>query len=158
MAQKTIGGLTVASSAADSDQLALWQSNLLKSVTRAVFLSNVLDTADTFQLEFPVTSPANGTVVVVNQNYTIGTIAGVALQMGAGSCTAKFQIADQGGANATDITGLTALSVTTSVSEATASAARTMLKTGSADRQLLGVLSSVVGAGPLYITVRYTRA
>lgn len=158
MAQKTVGGLTVASSASDSDQLPLWQSNVLKSITRSLLIAPTILKADELGFEYPITSPANGTLVVVNNNRNIGTIVGVDMQMAAGSCLAAWQIADQGGANATDIPGLDEISVSTVLNEATASGTNTMLKSGTADRQLLLVLSLVAGAGPLYIGVRYTRA
>lgn len=158
MAQKTPGAFPVASSIADSDQLLVWQGGVLKTVTRAIVLSSAILKADEFAFEYPVSSPASGTIVVVNNNRSIGTIVGADMQMASGSCTATWQIADQGGANATDIDDLAALSITTALTEAAATGANTMLKSGSADRQLLLVLASVVGTGPLYITVRYTRA
>jgi hypothetical protein len=158
MAQKTVGALTVASSAADSDQLPLWRGGVLQSVTAAILRLPCILKADEFGFEYPIISPANGTLRIVNNNRNIGTIVGVDMQMGAGSCTATWQIADQGAASPTNITDMASLSVTTTLLESTASAANVMQKTGSTDRMLLLVLASVVGAGPLYITFRYTRA
>lgn len=158
MAQKTPGALTVASSAADSDQTLLWQGSVLKTITRALLIAPAMLKADELGFEYPITSPASGTLVVVNNNRNIGTILGVDMQMAAGSCTATWQIADQDGSNATNITSLAALSITTALTEAAATAANTMLKAGSTDRRLQLVLASVIGAGPLYIGMRYTRA
>lgn len=158
MAQKTVGALTVASSAADSDQVPLWQGGILKSATRAALIAPAILKADELGFEYPISSPASGTIIVVNNNRNIGTVVGADMQMGAGSCTATWRIADQGGANATNITGMASLSITTALTEATASAANVMLKSASSDRQLQLVLASVVGAGPLYISFRYTRA
>lgn len=158
MAQKTVAALAVASSATDSDQLPLWQSGILKSITRALLIAPAILKADELGFEYPITSPASGTIVVVNNNRNIGTILGVDLQMAAGSCTATWQIADQDGSNATNITGLASLSITTALTEAAATAANTMLKSGSSDRRLQLVLAFVIGAGPLYNSVRYTRA
>lgn len=158
MAQKTVGALTVASSAEDSDQMPLWQGGILKSVTAALVRTPCILKADELGFEYPISAPASGTLVVVNNNRNIGTVIGADMQMGAGSLTATWQIADQGGANATNITGMASLAITTGLTEATASALNTMLKTGSTDRRLQLVLASVVGAGPLYISFRYKRA
>jgi hypothetical protein len=158
MAQKTPGALVVASSASASDQLLLWQSGVLKTVTVALTQGAGILKADELGFDYPITSPASATLSVVFNNRNIGTVLGVDMRMVSGSCTATWRIADQGGANPTNITGLAALSVTTSLLESSATGARVMLKTGAVDRELQLVLASVSGAGPLLTAVRYTRA
>jgi hypothetical protein len=92
--------------------------------------------------------------VVVDLNRQFGTVVGADARMVAGSCTATWQIADDNGASPTNITGMASLAVTTARRSDTASAANTLLKTGTADRQLLLVLASVSGAGPLLVGLR----
>lgn len=156
--QITIPALPPASVFADSDLAVISQGGVAKSAAgNLIRAGTVLDTSE-LGFDYPITAPANGTIIVVFNNRNFGTILGVDMQMGAGSCTATWRIADQGGANPVTITGLSSLSVTTALRQDTASASNTMLKTGAADRQLLLVLASVTGAGPLYTAVRVTRA
>ena len=158
MAQITIPALPVASSLGDADLVVISQSGIAKSATAALVRTGGLLTTTELGFDYPVTGPANGTLSVVFNNRNIGTIIGVDMRMTAGSCTATWRIADQGGASPTAIAGLSSLSVTTALREDTATSLNTMLKTGTVDRELQLVLASVTGAGPLLTAVRYTRA
>lgn len=158
MTQITIPALPPASVLNDADLVVISQAGIAKSATGAVVRGSAILRADELGFDYPITTPAAGTIVVVFNNRNIGTIVGTDMRMVAGSCTATWRIADQGGANPVNITGLSSLSVTTALREDAASAARVMLKTGAADRELQLVLASVTGAGPLLTAVRYTRA
>ena len=153
-----IPALPVASALNDADLVVISQAGIAKSATGALVRTGAVLGATELGFDYPVTAPTNGTVTVVFNNRNLGTILGVDMQMVAGSCTATWRIADQGGANPVTITGLASLAVTTALREDTASALNVMLKTGAADRQLLLLLASVTGAGPLLTAVRYTRA
>ena len=158
MAKVSFASRPVASALSGSDDFLINQSGVMKRASETVAFANLLPKTATFAFEQAYSSPASGTVIVVDNNRIMGTIVGADLRMEAGSCTASLQIADQDGSNAANITGLASLGVTTTVNEAAAAAANTMQITGTTDRKLLLVLSSVVGAGPLRLGVRYTRA
>ena len=158
MTTKTIDQLPVASTLSGSDKFVIAQSGVMKSASETVAFDGLLPTNSVFAFEQTYNSPASGTTVVVFNNRIIGDIVGADIEMGNGSCTATLQIADQDSSNATNITGLASLSITTTVNEATASAANTMAITGSSDRKLLLVTSGLTGTGPLRLGIRYTRA
>jgi hypothetical protein len=158
MAQVQITGLPVASSVGDADAVVLSQGGVMKQAAAQKLRETQLAKTVEFNAQFPVYNPANGTAVLIDLNRVVGDILGADWRMVAGSCTATLQIADDDGGNATNITGLAGLAITTTRRSDTATAARTMLITGAADRQLLLVLASVVGAGPLLIGLRYQRS
>lgn len=150
-----IGSLGVAAALADADLFAIWQSGVAKQGTLAQVLAKAVLKDDELSATWAFSSLAAGTKVLVLNNRRIGTIVGADLRMTSGSCTVSFQIADQDGSNATDITDLASLSATTTLLEATASAANTMLKTGTTDRQLQMVIASPSGTGELLVSMRY---
>lgn len=158
MASKQVHQLPLAGALSDADQMLLSQSSQAKRIPLLSLFTNLLRKTAEYNAQLPVYAPAAGTFVLVDLNRIVGDVLGVDIRMAAGSCTATFQIADDDGSNAAAITGLSALSVTTTRQSAAATAARTLQIAGTADRQLLLVLASVVGAGPLLIGVRYQRA
>jgi hypothetical protein len=154
----TFPELNPASALADADIFAVLQGGVVKGATLAQVLAKAVLEDDELSATFTFSSLAAGTEILVLNNRRIGTIVGADLRMTSGSCTVTFQIADQDGSNATNITGLASLSVTTTLLESTATAANTMLKTGTADRQLQIVIASPSGTGKLLIQPRYKVA
>jgi len=156
--QILIPALPTASVLNDADLVVISQGGVAKSATGAQARAGAVLNSNELGFDYPVTNPASGTIIVVFNNRNLGTILGCDMRMVAGSCTATWRIADQGGANPIAITGLSSLAVTTTLLESAASALNVMLKTGALDRELQLVLASVTGAGPLLAALRYTRA
>jgi hypothetical protein len=151
----TIASLGTASALADADLFPVSQGGVVKGATLAQVLAKAVLEADELSATWAFSSLAAGTKVLVLNNRRIGTIVGADLRMTSGSCTVSFQIADQDGSNATDITDLASLSATTTLLEAAASAANIMAKTGTSDRQLQMVIASPSGTGELLVSMRY---
>lgn len=158
MANKQIHQLPAAGAVADSDLAPISQSGATRRITLLNLFAPLLRRTAEFNAQLPVYAPSDGTFVLIDFNRVVGDILGIDIRMAAGSCTATFQIADDDGSNATAIGGLDGISITTSRQSLTASSAKTLAISGSADRQLLLLLASTAGAGPLLIGARYTRA
>jgi hypothetical protein len=155
----TFPELNPASALADADIFAVLQGGVVKGATLAQVLAKAVLEEDELSATFPIGSLATGTKVLVFNNRRIGTVIGADSRVSAGTCTLTFQIADQDGSNATNITDLASLSVTTTLLESTATAANIMLKTGTADRQLQAVIGGSPTTGAeLLINLRYKVA
>ena len=154
MAQKQIVGLPAASSVADSDISPVQQTGTTRAATFTQIREPLRRKDEEITIYLKIDAPAAATIPIIDFNRTIGTVVGADARMVVGSLTATWQIANDDGSSASNITGLTSLAVTTTRRSDIASAANIMLKTGSVDRQLLLILASVVGAGPLMIGLR----
>lgn len=154
MAQKQIQALPAASSVADSDIGPIQQGGTTRHATYTQVREPLRRKDEEVTASIKIDTPTNGTVEIIDFNRQFGTVVGADAKMKVGSCTVTWQIANDDGTGATNITSMASLSVTTTRRSDTASAANTLLKTGSVDRQLLLVLASVSGAGPLLIGLR----
>lgn len=129
----------------------------------AAQLMALLGSTTVFKAVATIYNPANGPEVLLAENTTIGTVVSALYWTDTGSATMKLQIADKTGASdytatgAADITSLTGLSVSTTKTRTAATAANTMAKSGTSDRILQAVLSSVSGSPTkLVIEIEYT--
>ena len=116
----------------------------------------------TLKAVFTIFSPANGTEILLAENTMIGSIGSALCWTDTGSATLNLQIADKTGSSdytatgAASITSLSAVSVTTTKTRTAASGANTMAKSGTSDRILQAVLSSVTGTpGRLVIEIEW---
>lgn len=134
-----------------ANAIVLWYTSagLLRQSTMADLLNGP---GRNIKAKFYLPNPVNGTVIEIRENTDIGTINAIVANVDAGSLTLNAQIADKTGSTnwtptgAASITGLSAVSVTTTPARTAASAANTMAKTGTTDRILQWVISSVSGA------------
>mgnify|MGYP007013250578 FL=1 len=99
---------------------------------------------------------------VINDNPMIGAVSRVLYKTSTGSCTLNFRIADKTGSTnwaatgAASITSLSALSATTTMAGASASGANTMAKSGTTDRILQIVPTSLSGTPVVSGYIFYT--
>jgi len=94
-------------------------------------------------------NPTVTTEILLKENQRIGTVVAVIVNTDQNGLTATFDIADKTGAsnwtptNATNITTLVSLSVSASACQFNAGGANTMLKSGTADRILRLIITTV---------------
>jgi hypothetical protein len=132
--------------------LATLLTLLADNTTKAITAQTARDVAVSVfayasPMAFSFLAPANGTYVLdltATEGYTINTLYA---QLSAGSCTLAVQI------NGTNVTGLSAVAATTTLSTTNASAANTV----TAGQKVTLVISSATGVTSATLDLKLTR-
>lgn len=150
MAQQTINvGTTANDGTGDTLRSAFQktQANFSENYTSVGTLTTATTALKVFQIAGEITAPGNRAYTLDLAAPFAYTITALKVQTAAGTCTCAVQI---GGTN---VTGISAVSTSTTLATGTASAANSV----AADAKVTLVVSSVSGASELQFSLRATR-